>query len=216
MHKSHSSAISTRGWYTATSSGQDDKNDLVLLHTEMPNLSVASFRSQPLLGEAVATYGFPYSNILSPNFTSGNIAALSGPKGDTRFLQTSTPIQPGNSGGPLLDMSGRVVGVVVAQLNAIPNQNVNFAIQPSMVINFLSVKGVTPNLDYSSTGAQRPPSEVVADMAKKFTVQIYCQGIAPKTATGTADTLTLSPSDVADFGTKFDVQPTPGQGSTRP
>src|SRR5262249_7896383 len=55
--------------YTATISGQDATNDLVLLHTEMPNLSVASFRFQPLLGEAVATYGFPYSGILSPNFT---------------------------------------------------------------------------------------------------------------------------------------------------
>jgi hypothetical protein len=54
--------------YTATISGQDATNDLVLLHTEMPNLSVASFRFQPLLGEAVATYGFPYSGILSPNF----------------------------------------------------------------------------------------------------------------------------------------------------
>jgi hypothetical protein len=110
-------------------------------------------------------------------------------------------------------MSGRVVGVVVAQLNALPNQNVNFAIQPSIVINFLSAKGVTPNLDNSSAGAQRPPSEV-ADMAKKFTVQIYCKGVAPKTATGTAGTLTLS--DIADFATKFDVQATPGQGSTRP
>ncbi len=199
--------------FTATISGQDATNDLVLLHTEMPNLSVASFRFQPLLGEAVATYGFPYSHILSPNFTSGDIAALSGPKGDTRFLQTSTPIQPGNSGGPLLDSSGRVVGVVVAQLNALPNQNVNFAIQSPIVINFLSAKDVTPNLDNSSTGAQRPPSEV-ADMAKKFTVQIYCKGVAPKTATGTAGTLTLS--DVADFATKFDVQATPGQGSTRP
>ena len=136
--------------------------------------------------------------------------------------QTSTPIQPGNSGGPLLDISGRVVGVVVSQLNAMAMmqkdrsvpQNVNFAIQPSIVINFLSAKGVTPNLDNSSTGAQRPPSEVVADMAKKFTVQVYCQGVAPKTATGTAGT--LAPSDIADFGTKFDVQATPGQGSTRP
>ena len=154
----------------------------------MPNLSVASFRFQPLLGEAVATYGFPFSGILSPNFTSGDIAALSGPKGDTRFLQTSTPIQPGNSGGPLLDMSGRVVGVVVSQLNAITMmqkhgsvpQNVNFAIQSPIVINFLSAKGVTPNLDNSTNGGQRPPSEV-ADMAKKFTVQIYCQGISPKT-----------------------------------
>jgi S1-C subfamily serine protease len=193
-----------RASYTATISGQDATNDLVLLHTEMPHLSVASFRFQPLLGEAVATYGFPYSGVLSSsgNFTWGNITALSGMKDDTRFLQTSTPIQPGNSGGPLLDMSGRVIGVVVAQLNAIGKsvpQNVNFAIQPSMVINFLSVKGVTPNLDNSSTGAQRPPSEV-ADMAKKFTVQIYCQGVSPKTATGTAGTLTLS--DVADFATK--------------
>jgi serine protease Do len=203
-----------RASYTATLSGQDYTNDLALLHTEMPNLSVASFRFQPLLGEAVATYGFPYSGILSPNFTSGDISALSGPKGDTRFLQTSTPIQPGNSGGPLLDMSGRVIGVIVAQLKALPNQNVNFAIQSSIVINFLSIKGVTPNLDNSSTGAQRPPSEVIADMAKKFTVQIYCQGAARKTATGTAGT--LSPSDVVDFGAKLDVQATPRQGSPRP
>jgi serine protease Do len=208
-----------RASYTATISGQDATNDLVLLHTEMPHLSVASFRFQPLLGEAVATYGFPYSDVLSPtgNFTLGNITALSGMKDDTRLLQTSTPIQPGNSGGPLLDMSGRVIGVVVAQLDAMARmqtdrsvpQNVNFAIQSPIVINFLSAKGVTPNLDNSSTGAQRPPSEV-ADMAKKFTVQIYCKGVAPKTATGTAGTLTLS--DVADFATKA----TPGQGSTRP
>jgi hypothetical protein len=68
-------------------------------------------------------------------------------------------------------------------------------------------------LDNSSAGAQRPPSEV-ADMAKKFTVQIYCTGVAPKTATGTGGSLTLS--DVADFATKFDVQATPGQPSTRP
>jgi len=212
-----------RASYTATISGQDATNDLVLLHTEMPHLSVASFRFQPLLGEAVATYGFPYSDILSPtgNFTLGNITALSGMKDDTRLLQTSTPIQPGNSGGPLLDMSGRVIGVVVAQLDAMVRmqtdrsvpQNVNFAIQSPIVMNFLSAKGVTPNLDNSSTGAQRPPSEV-AEMAKKFTVQIYCKGVAPKTATGTAGT--LAPSGVADFATKFDVQATPGQGSTRP
>src|SRR5262245_28373776 len=131
--------------FTATISGQDATNDLALLHTEMPNLSVASFRFQPLLGEAVATYGFPYSHLLSPNFTSGDVAALSGPKGDTRMLQTSAPVQPGNSGGPLLDMSGRVIGVVVAQFKALPNQNVNFAIQSSIVINFLAMKGVTPN-----------------------------------------------------------------------
>ena len=101
-------------------------------------------------------------------------------------------------------MSGSVVGVVVAQLNAIAKsvpQNVNFAIQPSFVMNFLSVKGATPK--YSSmTGTRKPPHEV-CDIAKKFTIQVYCQGrTPPKTATGTAGPLALSPSDVADFGTR--------------
>jgi hypothetical protein len=106
-------------------------------------------------------------------------------------------------------MSGSVVGVVVAQLSVL--QNVNFAIQPSMVINFLEVKDVTPKLD--TPKAPRTPTEV-CEIAKKFTIQVYCQGIFPKTGTGTAGT--LSPSDVADFAAKFDVQTTPGQGSTRP
>src|SRR5262245_34223398 len=99
MHKSHSSPISRREVVYSNNIRSRRHKCLVLLHTEMPNLSVASFRFQPLLGEAVATYGFPYSHLLSPNFTSGDIAALSGPRGDTRLLQTSTPIQPGNSGG---------------------------------------------------------------------------------------------------------------------
>ena len=115
-------------------------------------------------------------------------------------------------------MSGSVVGVVVAQLNVIAKnvpQNVNFAIQPSMVIAFLSAKGVTPKLDTSSTASQRLPYEL-ADIARKFTIQVYCQGISPKNARGSAGPLGLSRSDVADFGTKFEAEATPGRGSTRP
>jgi len=205
--------------YTATISGQDRNNDLVLLQTDMDNLSTAAFEPEPRVGDQVATYGFPYSGVLSSsgNCTLGYVTSLSGIQDDTRFLQISVPVQPGNSGGALVDMSGSVVGVVVAQLNAVAKsipQNVNFAIQPSFVMNFLSVKGAPPKYS-SSTGTRKPPQEV-CEIAKKFTVQIYCKGIAPKTATGTAGTLALSPSDVADFGTKFDVQPTPGQGSPRP
>jgi serine protease Do len=193
-----------RGRYTATLSGQDPNNDLVLLQTDMDNLSTAAFEHRPQVGDQVATYGFPYSGVLSSsgNCTLGHVTSLIGMKDDTRFLQMSTPVQPGNSGGALLDMSGGVVGVVVAQLSATSKsvpQNVNFAIQPSIVMNFLSVKGVIPK--YNTSGAQKPAYEV-CDIAKKFTVQVYCQGIASKTATGSAGPLVLSPSDVADFGTK--------------
>jgi serine protease Do len=199
--------------FTATISGRDATNDLVLLHTNMDNLSTAAFRVRPRVGDPVATYGFPKFGLLSSsgNCTLGHVTSLTGARDDTRFLQISTPTQPGNSGGALLDMSGSVVGVVAAQLSVL--QNVNFAIQPSMVINFLEVKDVTLKLDTSSIGAQKAPSEV-CEIATKFTVQIYCQGVPPKTATGTAGT--LSPSDVADFAAKFDVQATPGQPSTRP
>jgi len=205
---------------TATISGQDATNDLVLLHTNMDNVSTAGFRFWPRVGEQVASYGFPYSGVLSSsgNFTLGHVTSLTGMRDDTRFLQMSAPIQPGNSGGAILDMSGSVIGVAVAQLvptaMSVP-QNVNFAIQVPIVVNFLQVKGVTPEWGTSSADAQRPASEV-AEIAKKFTVQVYCKGIFPKTATGSAGPLVLSPSDVADFGTKFDAEATPGRAPTRP
>ena len=157
--------------YPATISGQDDTNDLALLRTDMSSQSMASFRFRPRLGEAVATYGFPYSSLLSSsgNFTLGSVTSLSGMKDDSRFIQISTPVQPGNSGGPLLDASGNVVGVVVGQLNAV------------VVVNFLSTKDVAPKLDSSDTHRELPWSDV-ADIAKKFTVQVHCEAGPPQTS----------------------------------
>jgi S1-C subfamily serine protease len=177
--------------YPATLSGQDDTNDLALLRTDMSSQSIASFRFRPRLGEAVATYGFPYSSLLSSsgNFTLGSVSSLSGMKDDSRFIQISTPVQPGNSGGPLLDASGNVVGVVVGQLSAVAMmqvlgsvpQNVNFAIQAPIVVNFLSTKDVTPKLDSSDTHRELPWSDV-ADLAKKFTVLVHCEAGPPQTS----------------------------------
>jgi S1-C subfamily serine protease len=172
-----------RMWHTATIEGQDNTNDLALLRTDMENLSVASFRLQSRVGEPVATYGFPYAGLLSSsgNFTIGNVAALTGINDDSRFIQTSAPVQPGNSGGPLLDLSGSVIGVIASRLNAIKMmqqggsipQDVNFAIQAPIVVNFLSTKGVNPKSDSAVGHAELPPADV-AEIAKKFTVQIYC------------------------------------------
>ena len=64
--------------YTATISGQDPNNDLVLLQTDMDNLSIAAFRFWPRIGEQVASYGFPYSGVLSSsgNFTLGHVIPI--------------------------------------------------------------------------------------------------------------------------------------------
>jgi hypothetical protein len=117
---------------------------------------------------------------------------------DTRFLQTSTPIQPGNSGAPLLDMSGSVVGIVESQMNALAvmqadnsvPQNVNFAIQAPIMINFLSIKGVNPKIDTSTERKLTAPD--VADLAKQFTIQIYCEATPRKTSLTPAPNATVA------------------------
>jgi serine protease Do len=166
---------------------QDDVNDLALLHSDMTSTSFASFRPRPRVGERVATYGFPYSGILSRsgNFTLGDVSASTGLRDDSRLLQVTTPIQPGNSGGPLLDMSGNVVGIVTAQLSAfamIPSgsipQNVNFAIGSSIITNFLSAKGLSPQFASDAKEKRELAPADVADKAKEFTVQIYCKGVS--------------------------------------
>jgi serine protease Do len=178
-------------WHGATIEGQDKANDLALLHTDIENLSVASFRLQSRVGEPVAAYGFPYAGLLSSsgNFTIGNISALSGMNDDSRFIQMSAQVQPGNSGGPLLDLSGSVIGVISSRLNAIKMmqeggdvpQNVNFTIQAAIVVNFLSAKGVTPKLDNSVEHQELPPADV-ADLAKKITIEVYCSEASSKTS----------------------------------
>jgi hypothetical protein len=69
--------------------------------------------------------GYPFHGLLTSDFTvtAGIVSSLSRLLNDTRFLQISAPIQPGNSGGPLLDTSGHVVGVVTEKLNALKFAN---------------------------------------------------------------------------------------------
>jgi serine protease Do len=184
--------------------GQDRTNDLVLLHTEIKNGSVAAFRLRPRLGEPVASYGFPQAGILSSsgNFTLGSVTSLAGSGDDTRLFQISAPIQPGNSGGPVLDMSANVIGMVVSQVSKM--QNVNFAVQAPLIINFLSIKGVATKMDNSASKDQRdlsPPD--VADIAKEFIVQVYCQKASQKTSSRSTDSPKFVAYNIADASSRF-------------
>jgi len=160
---------------------RDEKNDLALLRADISPQAVAALRLSVRQGEAVVAYGFPLPGLLASggNFTEGNVAALSGIGDDSRILQISAPVQPGNSGGPLLDNSGNVVGIVEAKLDAakvttaigdVP-QNVNFAIKAAVVATFLDSNGV--HYATGQPGAARSPADI-AEEAKRFTVPVEC------------------------------------------
>jgi S1-C subfamily serine protease len=93
---------------------------------------------------------------LQPKYTEGTISALSGIGDDPKRFQVSVPVQPGNSGGPLLDSNGQVIGIIVSRLDdlstllatgSIP-QNVNYALKASFIISLLeSVPDIVKNLE---------------------------------------------------------------------
>jgi S1-C subfamily serine protease len=94
-------------------------------------------------------------------------------------VQISATVQPGTSGGPLLDASGHVIGVVVAKLDALRMarltgdvpQNVNFAVHWATVRAFLDAKGV----DYRQAPSSSPSeTHSIAAQAKLFSVGIVC------------------------------------------
>lgn len=162
---------------------RDRANDLALLKAEITPVTVAALRTGVRLGEGVAVFGYPLSGMLSTsgNFTLGNITALSGLGDDSRYFQISAPVQPGNSGGPLVDASGNLIGVVSAKLNAlrvmvatngdIP-QNVNFAIKGSVAAAFLESNGVTFATGGDVTAMQ--PADL-AEHAKGMSAFVSCR-----------------------------------------
>lgn len=161
----------------------DADRDLAVLSIEVDIGPALAFRSGPEVrrGEAVITYGFPLAGLLSsgPTLTTGDISALAGLSDNMRQYQISAPVQPGNSGGPVLDLAGNVVGIVVSKLNAqriaartgdIP-QNVNFAVKSSEALEFLRGLDIAPRL--AATTALRPATEV-GEVAHPSTVFVRC------------------------------------------
>ena len=103
-------------------------------------------------GNSIIVIGYPLHGLLTSDFTvtSGIVSSLSGLLNDTRLLQISAAVQAGNSGGPLIDTSGNVVGVVAAKINALKfakvtgdfPQNINFAVKTGAVRDFLDNSAV--------------------------------------------------------------------------
>jgi S1-C subfamily serine protease len=165
-------------WHLSRVVRSDAANDLALI--EVPealrpplSASVYGIRSatEIRVGAQVHAIGFPLSDVLGsrPRFTTGTISADVGIADDPRLVQTTASIQPGNSGGPLVDAFGQVAGVVVSTLNSglflertgsVP-QNVNFAIK----IDYLRLLAGD---DFGAPGDRPPLALQGSDVAERM------------------------------------------------
>ena len=161
---------------------RDEAADLALLEGAAGG-AVAAFRHGRGIraGAGVVVVGYPLRGVLASgaNVAAGNVAALAGPGDDRLLIQITAPVQPGNSGGPVLDPAGNAIVVVVSKLDAIAMaqatgdipQNVNFAVSAGAARAFLNAEGVA--YETAPSEKARPPDEVAA-AAKRFTVLVEC------------------------------------------
>lgn len=161
---------------------KDANIDLAVLKIEGNFKDYAIFSvNTAILGEEVVAAGFPYKQVLSSSIkiSTGIISSLAGVRNDKKVVQITAPIQPGNSGGPLIDFYGNVVGVVVSKLNSklmykvmddIP-QNVNFAIKAKYAKRFLNNNNIQFKQKASITKYDTP---TISKAAETYTVEINC------------------------------------------
>jgi S1-C subfamily serine protease len=162
----------------------DQANDLALLKTSIsPKQHASITTSQAKLGQDVIAFGFPLAGVLSSsgNITTGTVSSLAGLGDNSNHLQISAPIQQGNSGGPIFDRKGSVMGIVLQKLDVarvakatgdIP-QNVNFAIKADVITRFMIAHDIQPTTP-SIFNVFEKSSEELALHAKAVSVAVEC------------------------------------------
>jgi S1-C subfamily serine protease len=145
--------LANGSWGEAELSDGSSANDVAILKLRVQTpefLSLAPPRSAQV-GQRVFTIGYPAVSLLGmePKFSEGTISALSGPGGERTFIQVTVPIQPGSSGGPLVNESGQVLGLMTSTAAVLPfvhitgslPQNVNWAINADFVRPLIGSRG---------------------------------------------------------------------------
>jgi len=120
----------------------DAANDIALVEVASPEklpIAIPLATKQARVGERVFTIGYPHPDLMGaePKLTDGIISSLTGIGNDPRTYQISVPVQAGNSGGPLLNMRGEAIGIVISKLNAAEmfkrtndiTENANYAVK---------------------------------------------------------------------------------------
>lgn len=165
--------------YQAKLIDADKENDIALLKIDIdsaPALNLNTISAKK--GIDICALGYPLINMQGKELkaTFGHVNSLSGFKGDPRFMQIDSPIQPGNSGGPIVDSKGRVVGIVTAKLNQLAtykatgsfSQNVNYALKISYALPLIKKN----NINIELRGSQILSNSKLVELISKSVVLV--------------------------------------------
>ena len=159
--------------YSSTILNADPTNDLALLKANYsPDAALRISKSKPFVTQDIFVAGYPFGKAISASVkvTKGIISSLTGIGNNYSIIQIDAALQPGNSGGPIVDEAGNVVGVAVAKLDlkevmkkwGVVPENTNFGVKSSVLESFLQGNDV----DYD-TGSDKAITK--RKLAKKIT-----------------------------------------------
>ncbi len=167
--------------YHATIIESDIQNDLAVIKIDYDSpFSFIKDNKSVKVGDDVVAVGYPLSGILAAqaNVTKGNISSLAGLDNDTRYYQITAPVQQGNSGGPLFDVNGNLIGIITSKLDALRTasltgdipQNVNFAVKAYLLTNILD----TIKIQYKHVNNNKKATGDKVEQMTNKTVFISC------------------------------------------
>ncbi len=161
----------------------DSKNDIAIIKTSDTEkyIPLSFSNTDPELGEKIFVAGYPLNWVLENlNFTSGSVSAEAGFLQNINEFQFTAPIQPGNSGGPILNEYGGVVGIASSTLvnekfedfTKSLVQNINYGIKKSSVESLMKLSDV--EYEDSNPYYFRRSNTEVAQLAKTGAILIKC------------------------------------------
>jgi S1-C subfamily serine protease len=156
----------------------DKENDLAILSNEsglLPNPKYSIAKEPQKTGTDIWVLGYPLTSTMGNEIkaTSGIISSQSGYKGDDILYQISAPIQPGNSGGPVFDLNGNVVGIVCAHhTNA---ENVGYAIKAEYLMELLDNSHIPINRRATAPNDDNMILTELIEQAKPNVSHVICK-----------------------------------------
>ena len=140
----------------------------------VPVISGGLIRSEDVMGgEEILVAGYPLGNLVSDTIkvTKGIVSATKGMDNDSSQFEIDAVIRKGNSGGPVYDKRGNIVGIAVSRLNINRTDTINFGIKGSTIKQFLSAHDIPSRW---SNRQQNMDTKELYKIASKQTVMVVC------------------------------------------